>query len=151
MNHEYEARHVTTIHAPAELCYSVLNDFENYTDWFPFIRSMDIQSTDEMGRPLNIKYVFDVVLKQGFEITLQYQYDDDGLILHFSAVDGTFSDARGFYSFKETGNDTTAAQFYVHVSLSLQLPDRISRYLIENASKNILMKLKKEAEHRVHV
>ena len=149
MAHAYKAFHSMAINASAETCYKTLNDFDSYPQWFPFIRSIKILERGVRGRPIIIEYVFDVVLKQGFSVQLQYGYDDNETILTFSAVDGTFTDVEGYYAFTDRGNGMADSEFHVKMALPFELPERIIDYLVENASKNILFMLKMETERRV--
>ena len=146
MRKEYNTTQSLEIIAAPEECYRLLCDFEGYPKWFKNVRKVSITDLGEDGRPLRAHYVFDIAIKQGFQIVLEYGYEDDKCRLNYKSVGGTFSDASGYYQFRRLTTGKTLAEFHVHVGLGVVLPSKITSYLMDVVQVGVLKMMRNELE-----
>jgi ribosome-associated toxin RatA of RatAB toxin-antitoxin module len=148
MRKEYNTTQTLEINASPEDCYRLICDFEAYPQWFRNVRKVMIDDAGEDGVPRRAHYVFDIAIKQGFQIVLEYEYEDAKCRLNYRSVGGHFKDADGYYQFRRLTTGKTLAEFQVRVYLGVVLPSKITSYLIDEVQKGVLKMMKKELEKK---
>lgn len=146
MHKEYVTTQNLEINADPLECYRLFCDFENYPSWFKNVRKVTIAEYNKAGRPFRVHYVFDIAIKQGFQIVLEYEYDDERCRLDYRSVGGTFKNADGYYQFRRLTTGKTLSEFHVRVDLGIVLPSRITSYLIDVVQIGVLRMMKSELE-----
>ncbi len=136
------------IDASPDLCYRVICDIENYPSWFRHVRELSIRKTGEDGRALSVLYTFDLLIKKGIRIVLNYRYDDNARILHFQSAGGDVSRALGTYEFRELPGDRTLLVFSARVDFGMLMPQTITEFLSGRVLEDFVQMVREECEKR---
>ncbi|TAL33633.1 MAG: hypothetical protein EPN93_13525 [Spirochaetes bacterium] len=136
------------IAASPGLCYRVICDMDNYHSWFSHVRDLDIRKTGDDCRALSVVYTFDLLIKKGLKIVLDYRYDDDARILHFKSAGGDVSRAAGTYEFRELPEDRTLLVFSLRVDFGMLMPAKITEFLSGRVLDDFVQMVKGECERR---
>jgi ribosome-associated toxin RatA of RatAB toxin-antitoxin module len=153
MAKRYEVSRALEVDADPEVCYDLLCEFENYPDWFKFVRESKVLKKDDNGTPVKAMFVCDiitkVVSKRGFLVVNEYGYERDKYKLTYRVVDGIVNEAAGYYQFRRLNSGRCLAVFHVNINFGAPLPQKIVNYLMETLMDGVLAMIKKKSEKLV--
>lgn len=106
----------------------------------------------ENNRPKIVEYIINLgVLPKDFRYVLNYNYDDNNLILSWTYLEGSLRDVQGKYSFRAIAPDKTRATYKLAVDPGFWVPEIIKNKIINIAMKGSIHDFKKTVENRSKV
>jgi hypothetical protein len=129
-------------------CYEVICDIPAYRSWFRHITSQEVKHTNGEGRPDRVLYTFDLLIKKGMQLILNYEYDDDERKLHFKSGGGDIAAVTGYYHFREIALSNTLLVFTLKVDFGMLMPESIVNFLSGKVLDDFLVMVKQECETR---
>jgi ribosome-associated toxin RatA of RatAB toxin-antitoxin module len=135
------------IAAPAQRCFDVAVDFENYPRWARDVKRATIASRDGDGRAKTVEYRA-AALGKSVEYTLEYDFSDAPHSFSWHLVEGGFLLRRldGSYRFEPDGADATRVHYELAVELKAPLPRMVKHRAAALIMGNALRELKREVE-----
>lgn len=109
--HEAETS-VVAAARPSE-CFDALIDCIGMPEWQVGLRACDVLSRDEQGRPKDVAFEVDAIVKT-MKYTLRHSYDEPHRITG-EYLDGDFKDFTGEWLMEETATGTTRVTFKVGI------------------------------------
>lgn len=133
------------VSAPAQHVYEVALDLEAYPDWATGVKSVDILEEDEYGRPLQVDFVAEAMIKE-ISYRLQYDYElENGF--SWSAIPGVDITAmEGSYEFRELGDGNTEVLYALRVDPAFTIPGFLRKQAEKQIVSSALRGLKKRSE-----
>jgi uncharacterized membrane protein len=133
------------VSAPAQHVYEVALDLDAYPEWATGVKTVDILEEDEYGRPLQVDFVAEAMIKE-ISYRLQYNYElDSGF--SWSAIPGTDIRAmEGSYEFKELADGSTEVLYALRVDPAFQIPGFLRKQAEKQIVSSALRGLKKRSE-----
>lgn len=137
----------TLVHAPPEVVYRVVTDFEHYVDWVGDLKRIDVLERDAAGRPLEVEFRA-AAFGRSTTYTLHYDYSraPDVLAWHQTKGDLT-STLNGQYRF-EPAPEGTMLTYDLEVELSVPIPSFVKARAAYRIQDQALRELKAQAESR---
>lgn len=135
-----------TVEAPVEACYSVLLDFENYSDWVPDLKSTTVVERDAEGRGAVVEFR---AAAMGKSTTYQLRYDYEGAPnrLAWTLERGDVERAiDGAYLLAETPEGATEVTYELSIELVIPLLGFMKRRAEERIIRAALPQLKAHVE-----
>jgi ribosome-associated toxin RatA of RatAB toxin-antitoxin module len=143
-----QASQRTTIAAAPRALFDVVTDFDRYTDWIRDLKSVEVVSRDEDGRPLEVRYRA-AAMGRSTSYTLQYDYTDAPKRLPWKLVAGDIMRRLdGAYEFHPIDGepDRTDVEYWLTVELIVPLPAFVKRRAESKIMHNALRELKAHVE-----
>ena len=111
--------------APAQVM-AVIADLASYPEWSDGVKSVEVLTEWEDGRPGDARFVVDAgVIKDTYE--LEYDWDDDRSVT-WKLVEGQMLKALdGAYTLTDNGDGTTTASYQLSVDVSIPMIGLIKR------------------------
>jgi uncharacterized membrane protein len=133
------------VSAPAQHVYEVALDLEAYPDWATGVKSVDILEEDEYGRPLQVDFVAEAMIKE-ISYRLQYDYElESGF--SWSAIPGVDITAmEGSYEFRELADGNTEVLYALRVDPAFTIPGFLRKQAEKQIVSSALRGLKKRSE-----
>ncbi|MFI6596932.1 SRPBCC family protein [Nonomuraea sp. NPDC050536] len=133
-----------TIDADRASVMAVIADFPAYPEWAGQVKSAEVLTTDEQGRPANVRFVLDAgVISDTY--TLSYHWDDDQQVTWQVVEPGKMiAELAGSY----TLNGSTEVTYELAVDLKVPMIGMIKRKAEKVIVDTALKGLKKRVERR---
>ena len=111
--------------APAQVM-AVIADLPSYPDWSDGVKSVEVLTEWDDGRPGDARFVVDAgVIKDTYE--LEYDWDDDRSVT-WKLVEGQMLKALdGAYTLTDNGDGTTTVSYQLSVDVSIPMIGLIKR------------------------
>lgn len=107
--------------SPAD-CLAVALDIENYSEWAPDIREVEIVSLDEQGRPETVAFRV-AALGHSTAYTLRYNYSGLPTELAWKLEEGDVTTKLdGFYRFNPVDGDPTRTNVVYELEMEVVVP-----------------------------
>ena len=120
------------VHAEADEIFDVITDLEAYPQWAEGVKSVEVLSTNDEGRPVQASFHVDARVME-IRYTLEYEYDAPTHI-SWRLVEGhQISQLDGTYDLSPDGSGTHV-RYALEVDVDLPLP----RFLKKRAAKHIM-------------
>ena len=138
-----ESTQSITIAAPSAHVLDVIADFPAYPQWADSITSAKVLSSDDEGRPEQVRFTLDAgPLKDTY--VLAYDWEDDGV--RWDLVSGQIQRSqRGRYRLEESGGSTTVT-YTLAVDLTVPMPGLLKRRAERRIMDTALTGLKRRVE-----
>ncbi len=108
-------------------CYAVLTDFERYPDWAADIKSVTVDTRDELGRAQRVTFRA-AAFGRSTSYTLLYDHSGGPETLSWVQVDGDITRRLdGSYHLSESGEGSTEILYQLVVDLKVPLPGFVKR------------------------
>jgi len=121
------ASEFTTIAASLDAIWEVILDLERYPEWARDIKSVEVLSRDDQGRPQEVEFVASA-LGRSTHYTLGYDYSGAPDRLGWSMIKGDIQrEITGGYEFTSIDADTTEVKYDVVIELVVPLPGFVKR------------------------
>jgi uncharacterized membrane protein len=120
-----------TVHAPIESCYAVGIDLAAYPDWVEHLRTVEILTRDDRGRPLTVRFEAEG-LGRMTSYVLAYDHSRAPGSLSWSLLSGDLARAiEGCYRFEDVtereGQPITEVNYELTIDLAVPLPGFVKR------------------------
>jgi len=132
------------IAASAEEIFEVATDLESYPEWNANIKKVEIEETDDEGRPTKVWMQVDAKVKT-VSYTLEYDYSDAPDSFSWHLLDGDVKELSGSYTFDEF-DDVTEVRYETKVDPGFPIPGVLKRQAERQIVKGALQDLKKRVE-----
>ena len=141
-----------TVNAPPEACYAVGIDVAAYPEWVEDLRSVEILTTDDQGRPATVRFEAEG-LGRMTSYVLAYDLSRAPEVLAWSLVAGDLTRAiEGRYRFEdateEPGTPVTLVRYDLTIDLAVPLPGFVKRRAEDRIVRAALDRFKARAEQR---
>ncbi len=115
------------IDAPPSRVIEVIADIAAYPDWSDGVRSVEILTQYEDGRPADARFVVDAgAIKDTYE--LEYDWADDDSSVSWTLTSGQMLKAMdGAYELSDNGDGTTTVRYRLSVDVSIPMIGLIKR------------------------
>jgi len=132
------------IAAGPEDILGVLTDFEAYPEWARGVKSVEIRSRDDSGRPLEVEYEVHPGPMPKVRYVLRYSYAPGGIAWDY--VEGDVKDLRGSYEL-EGRNGTTSVEYHLAIEPGkIRLPGFVKARAAREITRIALEELKRRVE-----
>lgn len=138
------------VQATVEACYQVGIDIAAYPEWVENLRTADIQSTDDQGRPLTVRFEAEG-LGRMTSYVLAYDLSEAPHKLAWSLVSGDLTrEIEGRYVFhdmtEEPGLPLTEVDYELTIDLAVPLPGFVKRRAEDKIVRSALDRFKQRVE-----
>lgn len=138
------------MNAPIEVCFAVGVDVAAYPDWVEDLRSVEILTTDDDGRPDTVRFEAEA-LGRMTSYVLAYDLSDAPRVLAWSLVSGDLTrEIEGCYRFEDAtdgaGQPATAVRYDLTIDLAVPLPGFVKRRAEDKIVRSALDRFKNRAE-----
>lgn len=135
------------IEASPEQIMEAITDFDSYPDWADGIRSAEIRSRDEDGRPAEVAFEFSAMGLDA-SYTLRYRYrGDEHVGWTTGEASGAVKDVQGEYELEALDGDTEVT-YRLAIEPAVKVPGFLKRRGERQALRVGLEGLKKRVEGR---
>jgi hypothetical protein len=143
-----QAKEHTSIHAPVQLCFETLTDFERYPEWAGDLKEAKIVERDPAGRALVVEFR---AAAMGRSTTYRLRYDYSGAPnrLGWQLDTGDIQrELDGAYELRPANGDpgTTEVSYELSVDLIMPIPGFVKRRAEARILKTALDELKARVE-----
>jgi ribosome-associated toxin RatA of RatAB toxin-antitoxin module len=138
--------HTEVVHAPIEVCFDTIVEFESYPDWFSGIATATILDQDPARGRWTVEYTLNMIVKT-ISYTLAYQSERPHR-LTWKLVAGDVKDVEGIYEFVRLEHALTEATCKQAVDVGFWIPGPLRRTFEKTAVKDSVREFKKAAEER---
>lgn len=135
------------IDASPQHVYEVALDLESYTDWADGVKSVNVTSEDEHGRPQTADFVIDGMVKE-ISYTLEYDFGFDNGFAWSAIPNADLKSLDGRYEFNEIDGGCEVV-YALKVDPAFTVPGFLRRQAEKQIVGTALRGLKKQAEERV--
>jgi uncharacterized membrane protein len=132
------------IAASAEVIFAVATDLEKYPEWNANIKKVEVQESDDEGRPTKVWMQVDAKIKT-VSYTLSYDYSEAPESFSWDLLEGDVKELSGSYVFDEF-DDVTEVRYETRVDPGFPMPGMIKRQAQKQIVKGALQDLKKRVE-----
>ena len=132
------------IEASAEEIFAIATDLEKYPEWNANIKEVEVQESDDEGRPTKVWMKVDAKVKT-VQYTLEYDYSEAPDSFSWSLLEGDVKELSGSYVFDEF-DDVTEVRYETKVDPGFPIPGILKRQAEKQIVKGALQDLKKRAE-----
>ncbi len=138
------------VQGSVEDCFAVGIDIAAYPEWVENLRSVEIQSTDEQGRPKTVKFEAEGLGRMSSYI-LAYDLSEAPHKLAWSLVSGDLTrEIEGRYVFhdmtEQQGMTLTEVDYDLTIDLAVPLPGFVKRRAEDKIVKSALDRFKQRVE-----
>ena len=138
------------VQASVEACWAVGVDVAAYPLWVENIRSVEVFSTDDRGRPLTARFEAEG-LGRGTSYVLAYDLSEEPRRLAWHLVSGDLTrEIEGRYTFhdvtEESGMPVTEVVYELTIDLAVPLPSFVKRRAEDKIVKSALHRFKLRVE-----
>lgn len=140
------------VHASVEDCYAVGIDIAAYPEWVENLSSVEIQSTDDAGRPVEVKFEAEGI---GRKTSYVLAYDLTGAPhrMAWSLIHGDLTrEIEGQYVFHDMTEDlampATEVEYELTIDLAVPLPGFVKRRAEDKIVTSALNRFKQRVEDR---
>lgn len=138
------------VQAKVEDCYAVCVDIGRYPEWVENLRTADILTTDELGRPRTVRFEA-AGLGRMTSYVLEYDLSDAPHRLGWSLVAGDLTRAiEGRYLFHDMTEDSamplTEVDYELTIDLAVPLPGFVKRRAEDKIVRAALSRFKQRVE-----
>ena len=131
--------------ASPEIVYSVVTDFENYTNWVSDLKRIEVLERDADGRALEVEFRA-AAFGRSTTYALRYDYSRAPELLSWNQTDGDITETmKGQYRFEATGTGTRIT-YDLEVELLVPIPAFIKSRAAHRIQTQALDDLKAQAE-----
>lgn len=135
-----------SIEAPLAIVAAALFDIAQYPTWSSAIKSVNVTSVDDKGRPLAATLSIDAGMMKD-RVSLAYDWSQAPGRLSFSLTDADLLTAMdGAYVISAEDEDTTDVTYELHVDLSMPIPSIMRKNAEKATIEMALSQLKTFAE-----
>ncbi len=136
------------IDASPEECFAVLTDFERYSEWAADVKSVHVESRDDVGRAAVVTFRA-AAFGRSTSYTLRYDYEGAPSRLSWVQVDGDLTgQLDGSYHLAATEAGETEIEYRLVVDLKVPLPGFVKRRAESRIMGTALRDLKAFVEAR---
>lgn len=140
------------VNAPVEICFAVGIDVAAYPQWVHDLRSVEILTTDDHGRPLTVRFEAEG-LGRMTSYVLAYDLGQAPQVLAWSLVSGDLTrEIEGRYRFEDateaSGQPLTSVSYDLTIDLAVPLPAFVKRRAEDRIVRSALDRFKARAEER---
>ncbi len=132
------------ISAAPQHVYEVALDLEAYTEWADGVRSVEVTSEDEYGRPATANFVIDAMVKE-ISYTLEYNFGYDNGFAWSAIPNSDLRSLEGRYEFNEIDGGCEVI-YALKVDPAFTVPGFLRRQAEKQIVGTALRGLKKRAE-----
>lgn len=132
------------IAASAEEIFAVATDLQSYPQWNANIKKVEVQETDDEGRPTKVWMQVDAKVRT-VAYTLEYDYSQAPDSFSWHLLEGDVKELSGSYTFDEF-DDVTDVRYETKVDPGFPIPGMIKRQAERQIVKGALQDLKKRVE-----
>lgn len=138
------------VHATVEACYAVGIDIAAYPEWVENLRSAEIQSTDDQGRPLTVRFEAEGLGRMSSYV-LSYDLSQAPYQLAWNLVSGDLArEIEGRYVFHDMTEEPdfpqTEVDYELTIDLAVPLPGFVKRRAEDKIVKSALDRFKQRVE-----
>ncbi|MCZ7532918.1 MAG: SRPBCC family protein [Acidimicrobiia bacterium] len=133
------------VSAEPQHVYEVALDLEAYPEWVDGVKSVSIVSEDDQGRPADVEFVVNAMIKE-ISYTLQYDYDYDNGFAWAAIPNEDITSLVGRYEFNELEDGGTEVVYALKVDPAFSVPGFLRRQAEKQIISTALRGLKKRAE-----
>ena len=134
------------IEATDEEIFEVATDFESYPDWNANIKKVEIEETDDEGRPTRVFFEVDARVKK-VSYSLGYDYSNAPESFSWDLIEGDVKELKGSYTFDEF-DDVTDVTYEIAIDPGFPVPGFLKKQGERQILKGGLEDLKKRVESR---
>lgn len=139
------ATETITIEAPLERVWQIAVDLESYPTWAHDIKDVNVRSTDDEGRPLEVEFRASA-LGRSTHYTLKYDYSNAPNEMGWTMLSGDIQRSiDGVWRFEADGDNRTTVRYDLAIDLAVPLPGFVKRRA-EVRILNTVRELKTRAE-----
>lgn len=121
------ASETITIQASLDRVWEIATDVASYPSWAHDVKSVEIKSTDDQGRPIDVEFRASA-LGRTTHYTLRYDYSSAPDKLSWSMVSGDIQRSiDGAYSLASSGDGSTEVRYDLSIELAVPLPGFVKR------------------------
>jgi len=125
--------------------YMVATDFGHYVDWAADLKKVDVLSTDDQGRALEVAFRA-AAFGRSTSYTLRYDYAEAPEVLSWSQTRGDLTTVlNGAYRFAASGTGTKVT-YELEVELLVPIPSFVKSRAASRIQSQALRELKARAE-----
>jgi ribosome-associated toxin RatA of RatAB toxin-antitoxin module len=125
--------------------YKVATDFGHYVDWAADLKKVDVLSTDDQGRALEVAFRA-AAFGRSTSYTLRYDYAEAPEVLSWSQTRGDLTTVlNGAYRFAASGTGTKVT-YELEVELLVPIPSFVKSRAASRIQSQALRELKARAE-----
>lgn len=135
------------ISATPQHVYEVALDLEAYPEWADGVKSVEVTSEDECGRPATADFVIEAMIKE-ISYTLEYDYGYDNGFAWSAIPNADLKSLDGRYEFNPLG-DGCEVVYALKVDPAFTVPGFLRRQAEKQIVGTALRGLKKRAEETV--
>ncbi len=132
------------ISAAPQHVYEVALDLEAYTEWADGVKSVEVTSEDEHGRPATADFVIDGMVKE-ISYTLEYDFGYDNGFAWSAIPNSDLKSLEGRYEFNQI-DDGCEVVYALRVDPAFTIPGFLRRQAEKQIVGTALRGLKKRAE-----
>jgi ribosome-associated toxin RatA of RatAB toxin-antitoxin module len=115
-----------TISAPPAAVMAVIADLPRYPEWSDGMKSVEVLTEFEDGRPGDARFVVDAgAIKDTY--SLEYDWDDDRSVSWKLTEGGMLKAMDGTYTLADNGDGTTTVNYQLAVDVSIPMIGLIKR------------------------
>ena len=137
--------HLEVVHAPLQVCFETITDFERYPEWFSGITAAKI--LDKGEHAWTVRYELNMMIKT-ISYTLAYVSADPSR-LDWTMTEGDVSAVEGKYRFVSLEPDLTEAECTQSIDVGFWIPGPIKRGFEKTALRDSVREFKAAAEARI--
>jgi uncharacterized membrane protein len=144
-----KARETVFIHAPVQVCFETLTDFERYPQWAGDLKSASVVESDDEGRASVVEFR---AAAMGRSTTYRLRYDYEGApyqlswLLESGDLERQLDGAYHLREIDEDGEQGTEVVYELSVDLVLPIPGFVKRRAEARILKTALTDLKQLVE-----
>lgn len=128
----------TTVEATVQDCFDVGADVGSYPEWIESLTSVEILSTDELGRPAEVGYEAAGIGRRTSYV-LGYDFSDAPHRISWHLIRGDLTrEIEGSYRFRDVGEDRAGPLTEVDYELGVDLTVPLSGFIRRRAEDKIL-------------
>lgn len=136
------AQRTITINATVDKCWSVISDYERYSDFLPEVKK--IRAFNRRGAEVDVQYEAEVVKVIKYTVHMKEEAPNK---LSWSFIDGEFmKDNKGGWVLEDAGNGTTKATYNIAVEVGMLVPKTIINALVDTQLPKLLENFKRRIE-----
>lgn len=140
-----QAHETIRIAAPLDACLAVALDVAKYPEWAKDVKSVEIRSTDDDGRPLEVEFRA-AAMGRSIQYLLSYDYSQLPDAFSWKFLEGDMvKQLDGTYSFSVDGSDTVVTYDLI-ADIAAPLPGLVKRQAARMITGTALKDLKKAVE-----
>jgi ribosome-associated toxin RatA of RatAB toxin-antitoxin module len=137
------------VSADPEACFAVVADVERYPEWVADVKSVEVESRDEQGRPQVVAFRA-AAFGRSTSYRLRYDYSEAPRRLAWTQLDGDLtSQMDGSYTFTALPEGGTEICYSLEVALRVPLPGFIKRRAQSRIVHAALAELKSRVESQI--